>query len=74
MARLGVVVEEADEALYWLELIAKAALMAPDQTIALRREAGELRAIFAKSLGTARANLHGASKKPPIPNQQVIKR
>jgi hypothetical protein len=31
---------------------------------AIRREAGELRAIFSKSLGTARANRSAASARP----------
>lgn len=57
VARLGVVVEEADEAVYWLELVTKSALQTPAQTHDAHREALELRAIFAKSLGTARANL-----------------
>jgi four helix bundle protein len=57
IARLGVVVEEIDETLYWLELIAGSSLLSPSHADPVRAEASELRAIFAKSLGTARTNL-----------------
>ena len=66
VARLGVVVEETDESSYWLELTAKSGLHPAEQVKSLRREAGELRAIFAKSLGTARANLNRRTVNPPI--------
>ena len=61
-SKLGVVVEEADEAQLWLELLPEA-----DPTIAgnpqkdLLREAGELTAIFTASHSTAKRTL--ASKK-----------
>ena len=57
IARLGVVVEEIDETLYWLDLISGSRLLPPSHAEPVRAEASELRAIFAKSLGTARANL-----------------
>jgi four helix bundle protein len=46
-ARMAVVVEEADESVYWLELMAEP--RASDEMRALLREANELRAIFAAS-------------------------
>ena len=55
IARLGVVVEEADESVCWLELSIRARIVSVEATL-LRNEAVELRSIFAKSLGTARAN------------------
>jgi hypothetical protein len=57
IAKLGVVVEETDESLYWLELMTGSQLLPPSEVLSIRAEAAELRAIFAKSLGTARANL-----------------
>ena len=57
VARLGVVVEETDEAEYWLSVIGKAHWLTPVELRPVHAEALELRAIFAKSLGTARTNL-----------------
>jgi len=56
IAKLGVVVEEADEAVYWIELTRRGRLLAERDVTAVWNEAIELRAIFGKSLGTARAN------------------
>ena len=56
IAKLGVVVEEADEAVYWIELTRRGRLVAERDVAAVWNEAIELRAIFGKSLGTARAN------------------
>lgn len=53
---LGVVVEEADESVYWLDVISRAGLAPPAEVQSLFAEARELRAIFGKSLGTARVN------------------
>ena len=66
IAKLGVVVEETDESLYWLELMAGAQLLSPSDMLPIRAEAAELRAIFAKSLGTARANLKMKRSNVPI--------
>jgi four helix bundle protein len=57
IAKLGVVVEEVDESVYWLDLMTGAQLLSSSEVFPVRGEAAELRAIFAKSLGTARANL-----------------
>lgn len=56
-AKLGLVVEEADEAVFWLELIAETATRCPQSQSKMLREARELRAIFAKSLSTMRLRL-----------------
>ncbi len=56
IAKLGIVVEESEESLYWLELIGDARLLQPSEAAAMRSEALELRSIFARSLGTARSN------------------
>jgi four helix bundle protein len=56
IAKLGVVVEEIDESVYWLELLASRSVSQPDEVAPVLAEARELRAIFAKALGTARTN------------------
>ena len=56
IAKVGVVVEESDESVYWLELISATGFQPADDVARLLREARELRAIFGKSLGTARLN------------------
>lgn len=54
VAKLGVVNEESDEAVYWLEFIGNTALAMGDELKLLQVESRELRAIFAASYGTAR--------------------
>lgn len=54
IAKIGVVVEEADEAVFWLELLAEAEIMAESRLHALHTEGNELLAIFAASQLTAR--------------------
>jgi four helix bundle protein len=56
IARLAIVVDEADESEHWLAILKKAGLSTGVELDSLLRESGELRAIFVKSLGTARAN------------------
>jgi four helix bundle protein len=71
IAKLGIVVEESDESEFWLDMTLRKPLHAGDSPRRLRDEAGELRAIFAKSLGTARANQRLA--KSQTPNTQLTK-
>jgi len=56
IAKLGTVVEEAEESVYWLEIVNKLQLVTGPQAEACFQESTELRAIFSRSLGTARAN------------------
>jgi four helix bundle protein len=57
IAKLAIVVEEADESVCWLDLIIRSGIVASATDLpALRGEANQLRAIFSRSLGTARAN------------------
>lgn len=62
VAKLGVVLEEADETEHWLDVLAGTDVPAGQLLDELRTEAGELRAIFKASLHTARINL-GAVRK-----------
>ena len=54
VAKIGVVVEEADETVFWLELLG--GIVAPKKLEELLREANELLAIFAASQRTAKLN------------------
>ena len=54
-AKIGIVVEEADETVFWLELLIAAQIVRHDQVVNLTSEANELLAIFAASQRTARS-------------------
>ena len=56
-AKLGVVVEEADECAYWLELIADGGLLPQNQVEPLLKEANELTAVMVASILTVQSNL-----------------
>ena len=71
ISKLGIVVEEIDEAVYWLELATRSGLTSPANSQDLLDEAQQLRAIFAASYGTARKNRQLAQKhrrRPKSPN------
>lgn len=55
IAKIGVVVEEADETVFWLEMVLDGQLMPKEKVSSILKEAGELLAIFAASQRTARA-------------------
>jgi four helix bundle protein len=57
IAKLGTVIEEADESDFWLELTVRAEMLKADAAKPLRIEAGELIAIFTQSQKTARARV-----------------
>jgi four helix bundle protein len=54
VAKLGVVLEEADEAVLWLELLTESGILSVSKTEALAREANELTAIFSAPQRTAK--------------------
>ena len=54
IAKLGTVLEESDESLFWLELIVDTKIKPPTRVQRLMSEADQLTAIFAASLKTAR--------------------
>jgi four helix bundle protein len=56
IAKLGMVVEEADETVFWLELLEETGIISHQQIQVLLKEAHELLAIFAASQLTARSN------------------
>jgi four helix bundle protein len=57
VSKLGVVVEEADESLYWLEMLLDSGTVAPNRLSALMKEADELISIFVAGRQTARQSL-----------------
>ena len=56
IAKLGVVVEESDESLGWLQLLIDSSIYATEDAKSLAEEANELVAIFVKSEKTAKRN------------------
>ena len=54
VAKIGVVVEEADETVFWLELLVETEIVRESKMKSLLLEANELLAIFAASQYTAR--------------------
>ncbi len=56
ISKISIVEEEADEAQYWLELLAELKVVPQDQFDYLHREASELTAIFTTSRQTAKRN------------------
>ena len=67
IAKLGVVLEEADESAFWLEALAEAGVVKAALLQPLLREANELVAIFAASQRTARSNSSPPPKSPDDP-------
>lgn len=54
ISKMGTVEEEADEALYWMEMLTEAGLIEPARTKALMQEADELIAITISSIKTVK--------------------
>jgi hypothetical protein len=54
VAKLGIVVEEIDESVFWLELMVQAGVVPQSNLADLLRESNELCAIFVRSQLTAK--------------------
>ena len=54
IAKLGIVEEEADESLFWLEVLVEAGIAKPDEARALWQEANELLSITIAAIMTSR--------------------
>lgn len=61
VSKIGVVVEEIDETVFWLELLVDIGLVKQELLAELLREANELLAIFAASQHTARKRAQSAN-------------
>src|SRR5437016_7039851 len=55
ISKLGIVLEEADETVYWLELVIRANLLPESKVEPLLKEANELVSIFVASSKTAKS-------------------
>jgi four helix bundle protein len=55
VAKLSIVEEEADESIYWIELLAEAGLVAPNHVDSVKKEANELLAMTVASIKTLRS-------------------
>jgi len=62
IAKLGIVEEEGDEALFWIDLAADCGLLHPDRVASLREEANEIVAMVVSSIRTARGMRHAAPR------------
>jgi four helix bundle protein len=56
IAKMGIVEEECDETLYWLEMLVELQLINIDRSKELRAEGNEILAIVVASIRTARGN------------------
>ena len=56
IAKMGIVEEEADETLFWLELLEESDLVSVAKLSAIKKEADEIVAITVTSIKTARRN------------------
>ena len=62
IAKLDIVLEEADETLYWLELMSESGLMPASRLADLMTEAGEITAMVIASLKTLRAKSYRSQR------------
>ena len=56
ISKIGIAIEEADESLYWMELLIEAGIVLEERLSPLMQEANELVAILTASVKTARVN------------------
>jgi four helix bundle protein len=55
ISKVGIAIEEADESLYWMEILIQAGIMGKNTLVPLMQEGNELIAILTASVKTARA-------------------
>ena len=70
-AKLSIVVEEADETVYWLELLRESSLLKPERLAKILKEANELVAIAVASRKTAKT---GGWKQRNAPSLSIVNR
>jgi four helix bundle protein len=71
VAKLSIVEEEADESLYWLDLLVEAGLIKAEAAMSVRKEASQILAMTVASKKTLKARLGpSASRQSPIVNRQ----
>jgi four helix bundle protein len=57
ISKMGVVLEEADETVFWLELLTETGVPSQERTQDLLKEANELLAVFGASLRTSKQGI-----------------
>jgi four helix bundle protein len=62
ISKMGIVEEEADESVYWMELLIEAGIVTAEKLEPLMKEANELLAIMVASLKTAKAKAKASSQ------------
>jgi four helix bundle protein len=67
-SKLCIVVEEADETLFWLELLAESELVRPAKLREIVQEAEQLLAIFSASRSTAKKHFSASQQVTHSPN------
>ena len=70
IAKMGIVEEEADESLYWVELLIESGLLMPDQCTEVVREGNQLVAITVSSIKTARNHIRARNAEYKERNQK----
>jgi len=70
IAKLGIVEKEADESLYWMEVLIEAGLVKAARLAALMSEADEILSIVVASSNTARGGRRRPTRKSAIRNPQ----
>jgi four helix bundle protein len=60
VSKTGISIEEADEAMYWMEMLIEAGIVPKEKLTALMKEANEIVAILTASSKTAQAALRRA--------------
>jgi four helix bundle protein len=70
IAKLGIVEEEADETIYWMEMLVEAGIMPEVKLSALMTEANEILSIVVASINTARGGARNSKRlgrgNPPL--------
>jgi len=61
-ARMGIVEEEADETLYWLEVLAESGIVKAERLADLHAEGEEILAIVVASLKTVKRRMRGGTR------------
>lgn len=56
ISKMGIVEEETDEVIYWLELLIESTIVKSNEVESLKKEANEILAITVSSIKTARKN------------------
>jgi len=69
-AKLGTVIEEADETAFWMEMITEAGILPKERVDSLLQEANELTAIFVASRKTVASHKQIANRQSSIENRR----